>query len=336
MQYFSWLSSDVRLLTCLATIALAACGDDSQPLGGSNQGGSPPQNDGGAGGAGTNGGNAPSGGAGGTSATGGAGGSGGGVGVSCIDEGHRAGERYSVGDDCNFCDCNADGSSTCTDRTCPSTPGGCDYNGVAHAYGEVFPDSFACNDCVCAASGLACTRRPCTTVEEGAILVESLDTPCGDDPTFTAQAVLDGLPIDDFEAPLLYETSSPIYPETLPDTTVRVRVVYDGGFAVCRIPNPGQEAFDIEVVAEWISEDGSFDEGFHTYLRRDATSFVDAWYLMAAAPPNGLDGSYNPSCLDPNGFGFSVTYDASGVVQGSVSKTCETDISLTVATLLYP
>ena len=91
--------------------------------------------------------------------------------------------------------------------------------------------------------------------------------------------------------------------ETLADTTVRVRVVYDGGFAVCRIPNPGQEAFDIEVVVEWITEDGSFDEGFHTYLRRNAGGFTDAWYLMMSAPPNGLDGSFDPACLDANGFG---------------------------------
>jgi hypothetical protein len=330
--------SSLRFVVCLVAVAVAACSDDSQSPGGESPGGSTASN-GGEGGAGASGGNSGPGGSGGTPSAGGAGGSGGaGGGASCLEEGHTAGERYSLGDDCNFCDCNADGSTACTDRTCPSTPGGCDYNGVGHLYGEVFPDSLGCNDCVCAASGLACTRRDCTTVEEGAILVESLDTPCGDDPTFTAQAVLDGLPVDDFETDLLYATDSPIYPETLPDTTVRVRVVYDGGFAVCRIPNPGQEAFDIEVLAEWISADGAFDEGFHTYLRRDATSFVDAWYLIASAPPppNGLDGSYNPACLDPNGFGFSVTFDASGVVDGAVTKTCETDISLTVGTLLYP
>jgi hypothetical protein len=336
MQYLPSLSSDLRLVLCVT--AIAACGDDSQMPGGSNPGGSTSSNSGGEGGAGASGGDGQVGGSGGTETVGGAGGSGGGAETSCIDEGHRAGERYSLGDNCNFCDCNADGSTTCTDRTCPSTPGGCDYNGVAHLYGEVFPDSFGCNDCVCAASGLACTRRDCTTVEEGAILVESLDTPCGDDPTFTAQAVLDGLPIDDFETEFLYATDSPIYPETLPDTNVRIRVVHEGGFAVCRIPNPGQEAFDIEVVAEWITEDGSFDEGFHTYLRRNAGGFTDAWYLLASAPPppNALDGTYNPSCLDANGFGFSVTFDASGVIQGDVTKTCETDILLTVGTLLYP
>jgi hypothetical protein len=247
-----------------------------------------------------------------------------------------AGERYPVGDNCNFCDCNADGSTTCTNRTCPSSVGGCTYDGTDHAYAEQFPATDGCNDCVCAASGLACTRRACTTVEEGAILVESLDTPCGPDPSFTAQAVLDGLPVDDLEAAFAYATNGPIYPETLPDTTVRVRVIYDAGFAVCRIPNPGQEAFDIEVLAEWITADGAFDEGFHTYLRRNAGGFTDAWYLAMSAPPNGLDGSFAPACLDANGFGFEAAFDANGTVEGAVSKTCETDILLTVGSFVYP
>lgn len=267
-----------------------------------------------------------------TSSTG-VGGSGGGE--SCLEE-HAAGDRYSAGDDCNFCDCNADGTTTCTTRTCPAEPPGCDYDGNAHAFGEVFPSTDGCNDCVCAASGLACTRRDCTVEEEGAILVESLDEPCGDDPAFTANAVLSGLPFDGFTAPLAYMTNGPIYPETLPDTTVRVRIVYDGGFAVCRIPNPGQEAFDIEVLVEWMTADGAFDEGFHTYLRRNASGFTDAWFIAVGAPPDGLDGSYDPACIDANGFGFDATIYADDTAEGHVIKLCESDILLDVAAFTYP
>lgn len=314
----------------VASLTGAGCGDDTSP---STGGATGTGGNGGAGAASSSGGNG-AGGAGGAISTGGAGGAGGSA--SCLDAGHSAGERYSVGDNCNFCDCNADGSATCTVRTCASSVGGCNYAGVDHAYAERFPSSDACNECVCAASGLACTRRACTTVEEGAILVESLDTPCGADPNFTAQAVLDGLPVSDFVAPFAYNTGGPIYPETLPDTDVRVRVVYDGGFAVCRIPNPGQEAFDIEVLAEWITTDGAFDEGFHTYLRRNAGGFTDVWSLAMAAPPSGLDGSFNPACLDPNGFDFSATFDANGTVSGGVGKTCETDILLSVGSFVFP
>src|SRR5262245_38826683 len=50
-------------------------------------------------------------GAGSTASSSGASGSGGsGGGKSCIDQGHQAGERYHVGDHCNFCDCHADGT----------------------------------------------------------------------------------------------------------------------------------------------------------------------------------------------------------------------------------
>ncbi|MFO0615460.1 MAG: hypothetical protein U0414_22900 [Polyangiaceae bacterium] len=257
-------------------------------------------------------------------------------GPSCLDAGHAAGDRYPVGDDCNFCECNADGTTTCTSRTCPSLTPGCTYAGMNHAYAEHFPSTDACNDCVCAASGLACTRRPCTTVEEGAILVESLDTPCGSDPNFTAKAVLAGLPVSDVSAPFPYDKTDPKYPETLPETTVRVRVVYDGGFAVCRIPAPGQEAFDIEVLAEWITKDGSFDEGFHTYLRRNAGGFTNAWYLAMSAPKGGLDGTFDPNCFDDNGFSFDATFDASGTVDGSVYKTCETDFGVHTGSFHYP
>ena len=36
-------------------------------------------------------------------------------------------------------------------------------------------------------------------------------------------------------------------------------VVFDEGFVVCRIPSPTQPAIDMEVVTEWITEDGAFD-----------------------------------------------------------------------------
>lgn len=317
------------LLFALGLTATSACGDDGpSPTGGA----------GASGGGATTGGTGGAGGGGMSGSTGGMAPGGGGVGggpASCLAA-HAAGDRYAVGDDCNFCDCNADGTSTCTARTCPAQPGGCEYDGASHAYAERFPSSDGCNECTCAASGLACTRRACTVVEEGAILVESLDTPCGSDPAFTANAVLSGLPFDDLVAPFAYNTSGTPYPETLPDTTARVRIVYDGGFAVCRIPAPGQEAFDIEVVVEWITADGAFDEGFHTYLRRNAGGFVDAWYVAVGAPPSGLDGTYAPSCLDPNGFSFDATIYADQTADGHVYKVCETDLLLQVGALTYP
>ncbi len=326
-------SLQFRRATALVSVTLglsgsAACGDDdpaSDTTSSSTTSSSTASGMGGASGSSTS--TATS-----STAMGGMGGMGG---SSCLEE-HEAGDRFPVGDDCNFCDCNADGTTTCTTRTCPAQQGGCTYDGTAYAYAEQFPSTDGCNDCVCAASGLACTRRDCTVVEEGAILVESLDTPCGPDPNFTANAVLNGLPFDDFVAPFLYQTDGPLYPETLPDTTVRVRIVYDGGFAVCRIPNPGQEAFDIEVLVEWMTADGAFDEGFHTYLRRNAGGFTDAWFVTVGAPPAGLDGSYDPACFDDNGFGFDATIYADDTAEGRVMKACETDLLLDVGTFVYP
>jgi hypothetical protein len=177
--------------------------------------------------------------------------------TSCVDLGEPVGERIPVGDDCNFCTCNADGSRTCSERTCQVSGNTCEYDGVTHAYGERFPSTDDCNECVCAASGLACTRRDCegTELEEGAILLETLDEPCGD-AAFTAQAMLDELPYATGTAPFLYGRERPPehYPEWLPDSEVTWRVGYDGGFAVCRIPNEGQESIDLEVivpVGEW-------------------------------------------------------------------------------------
>lgn len=247
-----------------------------------------------------------------------------------IDAGCTGDERAHAGDYCNFCECTA-GANVCTDRTCPDFPG-CDYDGVAHAYGERFPSTDGCNECVCAASGLACTRRDCPgALEEGAILAESLDEGCGD-PSFTARSVIEGLPFDDFVLPFLYERDGPIYPEIADDTEIRVRIVYDGGFLACRIPMPGQEAWDIEVALEFVTADGAFDEGFHGYLRRNASGFVISWFVAVSAPAAGLNGTYDPRCLDPNGFGFTVQIFDDQTVQGSIDKACETDISLTVGT----
>jgi len=327
-----WIAS----LTLVMLASGCDSGEQSSTSGGAagSTGGTGGHSTGGAGTGGTtSGGGSHTGGqGGGGSATGGSGGAAGG---SCIDAGHMVGERYPTGDGCNFCDCHADGGVACTDRPCPVQVG-CTYNGVDHAYAEHFPATDGCNECVCAASGLACTRRDCAASDEGAILVESLDTPCGPDPAFTGKSALDGLPISDLVVAFPYNKDGPIYPEVLPDTTVRVRVVYDGGFVVCRIPAPGQEAFDIEASLEWITADGSFDEGFHTFLRRSYPNFVDQWTVYASAPAGGLHGTFNPACLDPNGFSFAVTADVNGTAVGDVSKVCETDILLTVGAWSYP
>jgi hypothetical protein len=254
--------------------------------------------------------------------------------TSCVDLGEPVGERIPVGDDCNFCTCNADGSRTCSERTCQVSGNTCEYDGVTHAYGERFPSTDDCNECVCAASGLACTRRDCegTELEEGAILLETLDEPCGD-AAFTAQAMLDELPYATGTAPFLYGRERPPehYPEWLPDSEVTWRVGYDGGFAVCRIPNEGQESIDLEVIAEVLTADGSFDEGFHTYLRKDRTGFVDAWYIVGTLPYGTLNGSYlDPTCIDPGPFTFTAQIDRDGSSFGAAYKICETDFTFPV------
>ena len=157
-----------------------------------------------------------------------------------------------------------------------------------------------------------------------------LDEACGDDPEFTGAQVLSELPISEVTAPLLYERDRELYPESLPDTTVTVRVVYEGGYVVCRIPSPTQPAIDMAIILEWMTEDGAFDEGLHAYLRRNNFGFLHAFTTVASAPAGGLDGSYDPSCLDPNGFGFSAQFNDDGSVVGSVSKACEIDIGLDV------
>lgn len=232
----------------------------------------------------------------------------------------------------------ADGSEECTDRSCAdSTLGGCEYDETMHDYGVRFPASDGCNECVCAASGLACTRRfeRCDdTVEEGAILLESLDDDCGID-GFTPNAILMALPYRELEEPFVYERDRDLYPETLPDTELTMRIVRDqDGYAVCRIPMPGQEAIDMEVLIEWFTADGAFDETFHAYLRRNAGGFTDVWTFAAGVPPGGLNGSYAAGCPDERGFGFSATIDADRSAFGSASKACEIDIGLQIGSFV--
>lgn len=256
--------------------------------------------------------------------------------ASCLELGHAIGERYAAGDDCNFCDCMADGTSVCSKHTCKSEVGGCTYLGRDFPYGARFNASDDCNECVCAASGLACTHRCPDLPQEGAILLESLDAPCGDNPAFTAAAVLDGMPYKAFQAPFEYRTDGPMYPETLPPTTIRVQIAYEeGGYIACRIPSPDQPALDIEATIEWVTADGQFDEGFHTYLRRNDFGFLDAWMFAIGAGPDELDGAFDPACLDPNGFAFGLLIYDDGHAEGDIGKACETDIMLTVGTFSY-
>ena len=147
---------------------------------------------------------------------------------------------------------------------------------------------------------------------------------------FTGQTVLDYVDAAQYDATFVYERQRVLYPEGRPDTTVSLRVAHLDGFVVCRIPKPDQEAIDIEVFVEWVTADGAFDEGFHTYLRRQNKGFVDAAHTIAAAAHDGLHGAYRPECVDAGDLTFEAEFSAEGAVQGSVHKTCETDISLPV------
>lgn len=251
-------------------------------------------------------------------------------GISCIDDGHTPGERIETGDRCNFCECTDDGTWDCTDRSCvdASLPG-CEYHGTMHGYGERFDATDGCNTCVCAASGLACTRREaCPSIDEGAILLDSLDEECGID-GFTPNAVLAGLPHSELRLPFVYDMDRPPahYPETLPDTEITVRILRDqAGYAVCRIPSAGQEAIDMEVLVEWYTADGAFDETFHAYLRRNAGGFTDVWTSVASLPAGSLNGSYDPGCPDSRGLSFNTIIDADGSARGSAHKSCEVDL----------
>ncbi len=242
------------------------------------------------------------------------------------------GERVYQGDGCNFCDCTDAGLANCTTRTCVPINDGCMYNGMQYDYAETFDSTDRCNECVCAASGLACTRRPeCVDgLEEGAILLEALDETCGDIEGFTGQSVLDLLEPAVREGPFDYNNGGPLYPETLADTTMSVRVTYVGGYVVCRIPSVGQEALDIEAILEWQTADGAFDEGQQTYIRDNAGGFLDAITTVSALEPNEIHGTYDHDCLDAGPISFAPRYNDDDTADGVVLKTCETDIGLTL------
>ena len=86
----------------------------------------------------------------------------------------------------------------------------------------------------------------------------------------------------------------------------------------------------MEVLIEWFTADGAFDETFHAYLRRNAGGFTDVWTFAASVPSGGLNGSYTPGCPLDRGFAFSAVIDADRSARGSVSKVCEVDIALQV------
>jgi hypothetical protein len=321
------------VILCAPLVAVLACGTDhhsvarvdgSSGSAGSGTGASADSSSGGAtpitttAGSGTD-----SGGSGGVSAGGAAGSNG----LGCLDE-HEAGDRYSAGDGCNFCECAGDGTSSCTERSCEPGHTGCTYDGVDHPYAERFPSTDGCNECVCAASGLACTRRSCDgALSEGGTLVESLDEECGVS-GFTAHSVLEGLPHPDLVVPFLYDRAREDRPETLADTSLRLRVVYDEGFVAC-YPAPGQERFDIDIVLEWITADGAFNEGVRGYLRRQMSAFTDVWTVLASLPATGLAGTYDAGCGDTGDLVFNATFDADGSVTGAISKDCG-DVGYTV------
>jgi len=247
---------------------------------------------------------------------------------------HAPGTRYSAGDNCNFCECGVDGIATCTARVCRNSRNQCEYGGTTYSYGERFDADDGCNVCVCAASGLACTRRCSELPEQGAILLESLDEACGDDPDFTGAAVLANLPSADITGPFTYDRERALYPESLPDSTARLRITReDEGFIVCRIPSPTQPAIDMEAVVEFMTEDGAFDEGFHAYLRRNNFGFVDGWSVAVGIPEGGLDGSYAPNCPDHRGFAFAANINIDGTVLSDVLKICDVSIAIEVGRL---
>ena len=248
------------------------------------------------------------------------------------------GQRLPANDGCNWCDCRADGTTSCSTRVCPTSPYFCEYGGIRHPYAEKFNAADGCNKCVCAMSGLACTRRSCSTAEEGAILLESLSDTCGGIATLTGQHALDYLGATPIVAPFHYDRDRIDYPETRADTTLTFRPMFDNGFIVCRIPQPGQEAIDLELKVELTTEDGAFDEGLHSFLTyrrsqfRDAADFVDGRSMIPF-----VHGAYTPNCFDPAGITYSAEFHPDGhSAIGRIAKACETDISLEVGNWTQP
>ena len=144
--------------------------------------------------------------------------------------------------------------------------------------------------------------------------------------------MLEGLPHRELTVPLAYNRVGPLYPESREDTQLTLRVLRDqAGYAVCRIPSAGQEAIDMEVLVEWFSDDGAFDETFRSYLRRNAGGFTNEWNTVSSLAPGTLNGDYTPGCPDFRGYAFAATFDFDGSATGSATKTCEADISLTIA-----
>ena len=88
----------------------------------------------------------------------------------------------------------------------------------------------------------------------------------------------------------------------------------------------------MEVVLEWQTADGAFDEGIHAYLRKNDFGFLDAWLVQSILPLASVEGTYTPSCPMPRALAFSAQIERTGAAGGSVNKTCEGDIGLTVGT----
>jgi GGDEF domain-containing protein len=83
----------------------------------------------------------------------------------------------------------------------------------------------------------------------------------------------------------------------------------------------GQEAIDIEVYVEVITDDGAFGEGFHAYVRKTQSVFVDNVNFVAAFPNwMDLDGEYNPSCFDPLGITSAGYFEADLARQASAHQ----------------
>lgn len=160
--------------------------------------------------------------------------------------------------------------------------------------------------------------------------MESLDEPCGPDAGFTGRTVLDKLTVHTFDGAFDYVNDRRRYPETLTDTTMQLRVSYQDGFVVCRIPRAGQEAFDIQAKVEWVTADGAFNEGYQGYVRRNRTGFLMATTSSASLARNALNGSYTASCPGAGGYSFSARIEDDGSAVGSILRVCEVDIALTV------